>query len=103
MPKTLEALREPDVTTVVMGGAEPGADPDPALMDEETHWDINHDEFQDYFAKAYTPKVLITSADNPHSVSESESRREAGGEYLCGQEPAHPCGRYHGRKSPQIR
>ncbi|TRY70746.1 hypothetical protein TCAL_04837 [Tigriopus californicus] len=67
VPKTLEALREPDVTTVVMGGAEPGAEPDPTLMDEETHWDINHDEFQDYFAKAYQPKVLITSADNPHS------------------------------------
>eukprot|EP00095_Tigriopus_kingsejongensis_P001893 maker-scaffold287_size221780-snap-gene-0.22 protein:Tk01893 transcript:maker-scaffold287_size221780-snap-gene-0.22-mRNA-1 annotation:"ribosome production factor 1" len=63
VPQTLESLREPDETTVVASAE--GADP--ATVDEETQWDIEHDEWAEYFAKAYEPKVLITSGDNPHS------------------------------------
>jgi hypothetical protein len=37
-------------------------------VDEEVMWDITNDEFREYFGKTYEPKVLLTSADNPHSV-----------------------------------
>lgn len=36
--------------------------------DEEVVFDINHDDYEDYFKKTYEPKVLVTSSDNPHSV-----------------------------------
>ena len=57
-------MREADETTVV--SAEAADD----QQDEEVNWDITNDEFKDYFSKSYEPKVLITSGDNPHSVSE---------------------------------
>ena len=57
-------MREPDATTVVV----PKTEEEAGQVDEEVQWDINNDEFKDYFAKSYQPKVLITSADNPHSV-----------------------------------
>ena len=44
--------------------AEPLAAPE---EDEEVNWDLANDQFKDYFSKTYEPKVLITSADNPHS------------------------------------
>lgn len=37
--------------------------------DEEVHFDISHDEYESYFTKTYEPKILITSSDNPHTVS----------------------------------
>lgn len=37
--------------------------------DEEITFDITHDEYEAYFSKTYEPKILITSSDNPHSVS----------------------------------
>jgi hypothetical protein len=63
VPKTIESMREADETTVASGDA-----PE-EKQDEEVNWDIANDEFKHYFDKTYEPKVLITSADNPHSVS----------------------------------
>jgi ribosome production factor 1 len=63
VPKTIESMREYDETTVAKN--QDGED----NADEETEWDITNDEFKDYFDKTYVPKVLITSADNPHTVS----------------------------------
>nr|CAG4641037.1 EOG090X09U6 [Eulimnadia texana] len=54
VPKTIESMREADVTTI---------DAD----DEEVKFDLTHDEFEAYFNKSYEPKVLITSSDNPHT------------------------------------
>lgn len=54
-PKTLENTREKDDTTV-------------DVADDEVIFDINHDDYEDYFKKTYEPKILITSSDNPHSV-----------------------------------
>lgn len=53
---TIESLREADQTTVQNIG-----DSD----NEELRKELEIDEFSDYYAKAYTPKVLITYADNP--------------------------------------
>jgi ribosome production factor 1 len=55
VPRTIESTREHDITTV---------DPE----DEEVQFDISHDEYESYFSKIYEPKILITSADNPHTV-----------------------------------
>ena len=68
IPKTLDNQREHDETTVVnkikdASGKEVGQED----VDEEVGWDIENDELADYFKKSYDPKVLITSADNPHS------------------------------------
>ncbi len=63
VPKTIDNMREADETTV-----EPPANTD-EKVDEEVMWDITNDEFREYFGKTYEPKVLLTSADNPHSVS----------------------------------
>ena len=62
IPKTIESTRVADETAVASGDAPP------EQQDEEVNWDIANDEFKDYFNKSYEPKVLITSADNPHSV-----------------------------------
>ena len=62
VPKTIESMREADETAVVTGNA-PQEE-----QDEEVNWDIANDEFKDYFSKSYEPKILITSADNPHKV-----------------------------------
>ena len=56
VPRTIENTREYDATTV---------DAD----DEEVQFDITHDEYESYFSKTYEPKILITSSDNPHTVS----------------------------------
>ena len=85
VPKTIDSMREYDETTVVQVKkisavnkdienkeasssstleAEPLATPE---EDEEVNWDLANDQFKDYFSKTYEPKVLITSADNPHS------------------------------------
>ena len=56
-------MREPDETMVVRKDNGENAD----NIDEELETDIANDEFKDYFSKAYEPKVLITSGDNPHS------------------------------------
>ena len=56
-------MRESDETTV-----KPTSAPE-IEQDEEVNWDIANDEFKDYFDKSYVPKVLITTGDNPHSVS----------------------------------
>merc|ERR1711970_705983 len=61
VPKTIESMREADETTVASGDA-----PE-EQQDEEVKWDIDNDEFKDYFSKSYEPKVLITTGDNPHS------------------------------------
>lgn len=53
---TIESLREADQTTV-----QDIADSD----NEELRKELETDEFSDYYAKSYTPKVLITYADNP--------------------------------------
>lgn len=53
---TIESLREADQTTV-----QDIADSD----NEELRKELEIDEFAEYYAKAYTPKVLITYADNP--------------------------------------
>lgn len=53
-------MREEDETTVQVN--------DTGAEDEEIDWDINNDEFKDYFDKTYEPKVIITSTDNPHAV-----------------------------------
>jgi len=63
VPKTIDNMREADETTV-----KPAAAPEEE-QDEEVNWDISNDEFKDYFTKTYEPKVLITTGDNPHSVS----------------------------------
>ena len=55
VPRTIESTREHDITTV---------DPE----DEEVQFDISHDEYESYFSKIYEPKILITSADKPHTV-----------------------------------
>ena len=62
VPKTIESMREADETTVKTSNTE---------EDEEVKWDIVNDEFKDYFSKSYVPKVLITTGDNPHSVSQN--------------------------------
>ncbi len=70
VPKTIDSMREPDETTVEP--ATTSADADEKVdekVDEEVMWDITNDEFREYFGKTYEPKVLLTSADNPHSVS----------------------------------
>ena len=59
VPKTIDNMREYDETTV--GGKEGTEE------DEEVEHDIGNDEFAEYFAKSYEPKVLITCSDNPHS------------------------------------
>ena len=62
VPKTIESMREADETTVKSSNTE---------EDEEVKWDIGNDEFKDYFSKSCEPKVLITTGDNPHSVSQN--------------------------------
>ncbi|KAK6637536.1 hypothetical protein RUM44_007958 [Polyplax serrata] len=55
-PKTIESMRVKDETMIG------------SLDDEdniEVACDLNYDEFRDYFQKAYVPKVLITTSDNP--------------------------------------
>ncbi|KAK2727694.1 hypothetical protein QYM36_008249, partial [Artemia franciscana] len=52
-PRTIETTREEDLTTVKED-------------DIEVKLDIETDEFKDYFGRTYEPKVLITTADNPH-------------------------------------
>nr|CAG4652000.1 EOG090X09U6 [Triops cancriformis] len=54
VPRTIESMREEDITTV-------------AADDEEVQHDINHDEFMSYFDKIYEPKILVTCSDNPHT------------------------------------
>ena len=56
VPRTIENTREYDATTV-------------DVDDEEVQFDITHDEYESYFSKTYEPKILITSSDNPHTVS----------------------------------
>ncbi|CAN7949921.1 unnamed protein product [Ixodes pacificus] len=53
VPRTIENTREPDDTMV---------DPE----DEEVQLDEAMDEMAAYFRKEYTPKLLITTSDNPH-------------------------------------
>lgn len=53
---TIESLRETDHTTV-----DNIADSD----NEELRKELEIDDFSEYFAKAYRPRVLITYADNP--------------------------------------
>lgn len=53
---TIESLREADYTTV-----ENLEDSD----NEELRKELENDDFSEYFAREYTPKVLITYADNP--------------------------------------
>ena len=65
IPKTIDALREHDETTVQVPRQE---EEDSQAADEEVMWDISNDEFKGYFDKTYEPKVIITSGDNPHSV-----------------------------------
>ena len=84
VPKTIDSMREYDETTV--GKSTHIADSKDAIdnedsigekpveqiqeeaeEDEEVNWDIANDQFKEYFNKTYEPKVLITSADNPHS------------------------------------
>ena len=87
VPKTIESMREYDETTVVkskqnihtekeqqeLAGNEKGIEDRTQNVtiedeeDEEVNWDIENDQFKDYFSKTYEPKVLITSGDNPHS------------------------------------
>uniref|UniRef100_A0A336L1R1 CSON002196 protein n=1 Tax=Culicoides sonorensis TaxID=179676 RepID=A0A336L1R1_CULSO len=55
---TIESLREVDQTTVNTMEAEEM---------EEIQKDLETDEFSEYFAKIYEPKVLITYSDNPHT------------------------------------
>ena len=62
VPKTIDSMREADETTVKTASTE---------QDDEVKWDIENDEFKDYFSKSYEPKVLITTGDNPHSVSQN--------------------------------
>ena len=70
MPKTIDALREKDETTVkIQEGERKGEEEEDEDKEDEVAWDIENDEFKDYFSKSYVPKVLITSADNPRSVS----------------------------------
>ncbi|XP_077500421.1 ribosome production factor 1 isoform X2 [Amblyomma americanum] len=54
VPRTIENTREPDDTMV---------QPD----DEEVQLDEAMDEMAAYFRKEYTPKLLITTSDNPHT------------------------------------
>ena len=61
-PRTIESTREEDVTTVAKSDEKEGEE------DEETLQDISADEMKSYFDHDYVPKVLITSADNPHKV-----------------------------------
>lgn len=61
VPKTIESLRVKD-ETMIQGD----------LNDEENEevkFDIENDEFAEYYNKQYEPKVLITYADNPHTKS----------------------------------
>ena len=76
IPKTIESMREADETTVA------AADVPEEDQDEEVTWDIANDEFKDYFSKTYEPKVLITSADNPHKVKSSFSKQTSRFPYI---------------------
>ena len=87
VPKTIDSMREYDETTVVKSKdylTEKKAElkeetidekddvtslkvSTPDEEDEEVNWDLSNDQFKEYFGKTYAPKVLITSADNPHS------------------------------------
>ena len=84
VPKTIESMREYDETTVVKAKTVNDSKTEdkerdstakldservvtPDEEDEEVNWDLANDQFKDYFGKTYEPKVLITSADNPHS------------------------------------
>ena len=83
VPKTIDSMREYDETTVVKSNNhqttskkvdstnEITDDKERVITaeeeDEEVIWDLSNDQFKDYFGKTYEPKVLITSADNPHS------------------------------------
>ena len=58
VPQTIESLREKDETRI-QGNLDDEAN-------EEVKFDIENDEFADYFKKQYEPKVLISYADNPH-------------------------------------
>ena len=78
VPKTLDALREHDETTVLLNTTTKSSrikmengekDEEDEQVDQEVQWDITNDEFKDYFNKTYEPKVIITSGDNPHSVN----------------------------------
>lgn len=55
-PRTLESTREADETTVQEN-------------DEEVEQEEALDAFADYYNKAYEPRILVTSSDNPHKVS----------------------------------
>lgn len=57
-PKTIESMRVKDETMV--GNLE-------EEENLEVAHDIQNDEFSNYFEKAYVPKVLITTSDNPSS------------------------------------
>ncbi len=76
VPKTIDAMRESDVTTVEPKEGEEYDEED------EVAWDIENDEFKDYFAKTYVPKVLITSAENPRSVRVSDADPRISAFYL---------------------
>lgn len=53
---TIESLREKDHTTI---------DNIDDSVNEELRKELDIDDFSEYFAKEYTPKVLVTYADNP--------------------------------------
>lgn len=85
VPKTIDSMREYDETTVIKTKKDnletreklhqpvdnEGISNESSNLieeeDEEVNWDLANDQFKDYFNKVYEPKVLITSADNPHS------------------------------------
>ena len=85
VPKTIDSMREYDETTVIKTKKDnletreklhqpvdsEGISNESSNVieeeDEEVNWDLANDQFKDYFNKVYEPKVLITSADNPHS------------------------------------
>ncbi len=71
MPKTIDALREHDETTVTQVSKAKEGHEEEKDEEDEVAWDINNDEFKGYYDKTYEPKVLITSADNPKSVKQS--------------------------------
>lgn len=57
-PRTLESTREADETTVQEN-------------DEEVEQEEALDAFADYYNKAYEPRILVTSSDNPHKATVS--------------------------------
>ena len=89
VPKTIDALREHDETTVRPESDVKDGQEDRDDVDEEVDWDIENDEFKDYFSGSYEPKVLITSADNPRSVSETKTWSRL---LSSASVPAVPCG-----------